>query len=59
MATPLARSFRACVEIPGANLVAEPDADPELVFWVDEELDGELMDVVRAEAGRGTGSSAR
>jgi uncharacterized protein YecA (UPF0149 family) len=32
--------------------VADPDADPDLEFWVDEELDGQLMARVTAELDR-------
>ncbi len=49
----LERAFRARVELPGVVLLAEPEADPDLVFWVDEELDGELLDVVEDELDRG------
>jgi hypothetical protein len=47
------RAFRASIDMPEVTLVADPGADPELVFWVDEELDGELLMVVDAALERG------
>lgn len=49
----LERAFRARVELPQVVLVPEPGADPDLAFWVDEELDGDLLTVVEDELERG------
>jgi hypothetical protein len=49
----LERAFRARVKLPQVVLVHEPGADPDLAFWVDEALDGDLLTVVEDELERG------
>ncbi len=50
---PLEPAYRATVTMPDITLVADRDADPEYVFWVDEALDEELLGVIEEELERG------
>jgi hypothetical protein len=48
----LAPAFWASVDMDEETLDGDPDASPELLAWLDRELDGELMAVVKQEFGR-------